>query len=142
MTNVVITALITGKKSVTLISSQPELTDQNTFSVENGDSLEWRVQDPTHAGVGSKARIKFVDFPRKEEERRLLIGGNTFEADTHGVIRGGLVDPQAFNGQYRYLVELVSPDGTSARLDCSWASSVGGASTPTGMGGGKRGGGP
>lgn len=142
MTEVVVTAVITGKTSVTLSSSQTGLVAPDTFSVKNGDTVEWRFQGATNAGLGGlKARIKFDRFPEKEE-RPLLVGGSTLDEAAGGVIRAARVNDQAFNGEYRYLVQLVSPNGAITQLECSWASSVGGASTPTGMGGGKRGGGP
>jgi hypothetical protein len=142
MTSVVITAAVTGPKSVTLSSSQPGLSSPDTFLVKNGDTVEWRFQDVANAGLGGvKARIKFDGFPQKEK-RPLLVGGSTLDEAAGGVIRAARVHEQAFNGQYHYLVQLVSPNGATTQLECSWASSVGGPPTLTGMGGGKREGGP
>jgi hypothetical protein len=142
MTDVVITASVTSKTTVTLSSSQTGLVAPDTFLVKNGDTVEWRFQGATGAGLGGlKARIKFFKFP-KQEERPLLVGGSTLDEAASGVIRAARVNEQAFNGEYRYRVQLVSPNGAITELECSWASSVGGPPTPTGMGGGKRGGGP
>lgn len=142
MTDVVITASITGKTTVTLSSSQPGLAAPDTFSVKNGDTVEWRFQGATSASLGGlKPRIKFVGFPEKEE-RPLFVGGSTLDEAASGVVRAARVNDQAFNGEYRYRVQLVSPNGATTELECSWASRVGGPPTPTGMGGGKRGGGP
>jgi hypothetical protein len=140
---------VTGKvdvagQSVALSGERDGKALPLVFVVDNDDALTWQLLDarvPTKTVFeGFKARIRFVEFPHSEE-RPLLDGGSTLDAAANGVIRGGSVKPDAFNGQYRYRVELVGPDGTPTNLKCSWTV-PGGDPTPTGMGGIKRGGGP
>lgn len=141
---------VTGKidvarQQVTLSAQEDGRTLPLTFKVDNGHTVTWQLRDATvptkTAFEGFKARVRFVGFP-KSEERPLLLGG-TLDAAPNGVISGGSVSPAAFNGDYRYAVELLGLGGAITTLKCSWAGT--GPNDPpveTGMGGIKREGGP
>lgn len=145
------TVTITGdvdvaRKRVTLSAEQEGKRLPVEFLVGNDHTLTWKLRDakvPTRTAFeGFKARVRFVGFP-PGEERPLLKRGNTLEAAANGVIDGGGVNPNAFDGLYAYAVELVGPGGAVTSLECSWAGATPGAApVRTGMGGIKRSGGP
>jgi hypothetical protein len=149
MAEVVVTAEIdVVDKKVTLSSNQGDLQPPKTFSVDTGDTLEWRLRVVKGELGGRRPRVRFVTFPKPAEERPLLENhGNTVEAEadtgTGGHAIRGKVSKEAHPGEYRYDVELAGPAGNQL-LTCHWASVPGGAPQPVSppMGGGEKRGGP
>ena len=134
-------------KSVSLSAEQDGVRLPQTFVVGNDHMLTWHLRDakiPTKTVFeGFHARIRFVEFPNPPDARPLVEGGKSLDAAPNGVIAGGKVKPDAFNGQYRYAVELVGSGGVVTSLQCSWVGVTAGApAVVTGMGGIKREGGP
>ena len=135
-----------ARKRVTLSGKQDGKRLPVEFVVGNDHTLTWKLRDakvPTRTVFeGFKAQVRFVGFP-PGEPRPLLKRGNTLEAAATGVIDGGAVNPNAFEGLYIYAVELVGPAGGITSLECSWAGAAPNAApVVTGMGGIKRSGGP
>lgn len=134
-------------ESVTLSAERDGVRLPPTFEVGNEDTLTWHLRDakvPTKTAFeGVTARVRFVEFPNPSDPRPLVEGGKRLDAAPNGVITGGRVRADAFNGDYRYEVELVGPTGAPKHLTCSWAAiDPNGVAEVTGMGGIKRGGGP
>jgi len=127
----IVTAKIDAKaKTVTLEGAGLEFP--LSFHVKAGDTLKWKLQ-----GLPDKstARVRFTT-----PGAPLLKRGNTVEA--HGaVIDGGAVDPGAVDGEYPYVVELLTATGAVTKLDCVWTDGTSTKKAPGLAPGRKSGGG-
>jgi len=128
---------------VTLIPVTAGLPRLSTFRVKAGDTLTWDLQDAQGNAApppqGFEAVITFVDFPKgSKPPEALLKEGNILK--TKGKTISGTVRAEAFKGQYRYRVDLVSPSKT-VNLVCFWSVPPQ-PPTESGMGGGENSAGP
>jgi hypothetical protein len=125
--------IVTGKidaksKTVTLVG-EAGLKIPFTFDVQGGDTLKWNLQGLPD---GCTARVRFLTTGAP-----LLKRGNTFEANG-AVIDGGAVEAGAAEGDYPYVVELLTATGAATRLECLWRD---GRTLKDGLAPGKKSGG-
>jgi hypothetical protein len=128
-----------GKKVILHGSKVPaDPKDGDTFLVNEGDTLQWKLLDKGGDKAadleGSKLRIRFVS----PQGPALLDKGSSLE--TSGALISGKVTADSRPGRYRYAVELVNPAGSSepvTELVCHWDTE----GQISGMGGGERSGG-
>lgn len=114
----VVTLRIDANAKEVTFEGERGLAFPNTFRVSPGDSVKWVLQGvPT----GAAARVRFVRSTN-EGEATLFERGNTFEADGV-VINSGPVDANASDGEYRYEIDLVTPNGAT-KLECVWSDSA------------------
>jgi hypothetical protein len=142
MANVIAKIDMKGER-VTLIPGTQGLPRLSTFRVKAGETLTWDLQDAQGNAApppkGFEAVITFVEFPKGSKPARpLLKEGNSLKNDDKTI--SGTVSAEAFKGQYRYSVDLVSPSKT-IHLVCFWSVPPQ-PPAESGMGGGENSGGP
>jgi plastocyanin len=134
MAEKVVTAKIDAKGKTVTFGGGPGLPFPKTFQVEVGDTIKWVLEG---LPAESTARVRFAKFPNTPGTP-LLVHGDTVEGNG-GVINGGQIAADAFDGEYSYEIELLTAQGPT-KLRCVWSDGVVPRDAP--MAGGQKSGGP